>query len=124
MSIAAVIHRNVFGIHLETHSETSQRHLVQFINEHTVCYPAGSNIVIQDQLHDSYRFIPLSERSESLTALAVSRDGHWLAVAERAANAKPSIIIYDLTSYRKRKTLAFPIADVLSTVCCLLQSDV
>ena len=50
------------------------------------------------------RFIPVPEHDEGLSALTVSTDRTLLAIAE-ASKTKPSIHIFDLHSFRKRKTL-------------------
>ena len=105
MSIAAVVHRNVFGVNIEAHTECPQRDLIQFIDEHTICYPAGCNIVVYDRQQGTNRFIPLSEKNDAITAMTVSGDRRWLAVAERCMNGKPNVTIYDLNTFRKRKTI-------------------
>ncbi len=49
------------------------------------------------------RFIPITEKSDSIASLTLSPDRHLVAVAEKSS--KPVIHIYDVSSLRKRKTL-------------------
>lgn len=114
MSIAAVAHRFVFGMNLEANTEQVQRDMVHFVDDKTLVFPAGSNVVVFDRERNSQRFIPMSEKGEAITALAVSKDRRWLAVAERST--KPTVIIYDMNIYRKRKTLVLADDNLQATV--------
>ena len=119
MSIAAVAHRNVFGIHLDANTEQPQKNLVQFVDEHTILFPAGSNIVIYDHEQNVQRFIPLTEKGDAITAVCISEDRRWLAVAERSL--KPVVYIYDMSTFRKRKSLVVNQDHLQATVMILLR---
>ena len=58
-----------------------------FLDESTVVYPCGHNVVYFRTDDRSQRFIPGLEGSEGITALALSRDKKYLAVCERASKA-------------------------------------
>ncbi|KAI8847169.1 hypothetical protein BC829DRAFT_444764 [Chytridium lagenaria] len=51
----------------------------------------------------SQKFFPATEKAEGIAAVMISPDRHVFAVSERAL--KPAINIYDLHSFRKRRTL-------------------
>ena len=60
---------------------------LHFLDDNTVIYPCGHNVVIYRTDEKSQRFIPGLEGSEGITALALSPDKKHLAVCERAAKA-------------------------------------
>ncbi|KAL2912228.1 hypothetical protein HK105_208296 [Polyrhizophydium stewartii] len=99
MSIASVQHGRVFGIKNDIPDN------IYYVEENTILYPAGSNIIIDNVEQRSQRFIPISEPGEGISAITVSADRHVFAVAEKSH--RPSIHIYDLHNYRKRRQL-FP----------------
>jgi WD40 repeat protein len=76
---------------------------IHYVDEQTVLYPAGSNIVLYSIEQKTQKFIPISDKGESITALALSSNKKILAVAERSE--KPQVIIYDVATIRKRKVL-------------------
>ena len=52
------------------------------------------------------KFIPLSEMGDTITAVAMTPNKKFLAVAERGiAQNLPVILVYDLTTMRRRKAL-------------------
>ncbi|KAJ3408017.1 Cilia- and flagella-associated protein 57 [Chytriomyces hyalinus] len=99
MSIASVSHHRVFGI-----TPTICKDNIYYIDESTIIYPVGCNAVVADIDQKSQKFVPCSDRAEAITAFSVSTDRHMFAVAEKTT-AKPLIAIYDLHSYRRRKSL-------------------
>ncbi|KAJ3329215.1 Cilia- and flagella-associated protein 57, partial [Blyttiomyces sp. JEL0837] len=99
MSIASVSHTYVFGL-----SSTTGRDNVYYVDESTIIYPAGCNVVVTDIDQRSQKFVPCSDKAEAISALTVSSDRHLFAVAEKSS--KPAIMIYDLHSFRKRRTLS------------------
>jgi hypothetical protein len=60
---------------------------LHFLDENTVIYPCGHNVVIYRTDEKSQRFIPGFEGSEGITALALSPNKNHLAVCERATKA-------------------------------------
>ncbi|KAI8915085.1 quinon protein alcohol dehydrogenase-like superfamily, partial [Entophlyctis helioformis] len=97
MSIASVQHGYVFGIKNDIPDN------IFYVEENTILYPAGSNIIIANVEQKSQRFIPISEPGDGISAVSVSADRHVFAVAEKSH--RPSIHIYDLHNYRKRRQL-------------------
>ncbi|KXS13792.1 WD40 repeat-like protein, partial [Gonapodya prolifera JEL478] len=68
-------------------------------------YPAGSNIVFLNPELKTQKFLPVSERGDTICALAVSSDRQFLAVAESTRGSAPIINIYELATLRRRKIL-------------------
>jgi len=97
MSIALAAPRHVFGLK----SDVSNN--VWYLDEQTIVYPSGSNCILYNIDQRTQKFIPCSESSHGMTALAVSPNKRYVAIAEKGE--KPSITIYDLHSLRKRKVL-------------------
>jgi hypothetical protein len=64
---------------------------ILFLDNSTVCYPCGHNIVIYSLDDKSQRYIPGIEGSEGITALALSHNRKFLAVCEQATKAVCSI---------------------------------
>lgn len=64
---------------------------LHFLDENTVIYPCGHNVIIYRIDDRSQRFIPGIEGSEGITALALTKDKNTLAVCERAGKAICSI---------------------------------
>ena len=101
MSIAKVQTRYCYGL------KANVANSVWYLDEHTVLYPSGSNLVLCNADQKSQKFIPLSTGGEGATALAVSPNKRYAAAAEKH-NDKPTIAIFDLSSLRKKKTLSIP----------------
>ncbi len=78
---------------------------VWYLDEHSIIYPAGANLVIFNIDQKVQRFIPCSAGSEGMTALAVSSNKRYAAIAEKKAE-KPTIAVFDLTTLRRRKVLS------------------
>jgi len=58
-----------------------------FLDDNTVIYPCGQNVVIYRIDDKSQRFIPAIQGAEGITCLAISKDRKTLAVCERAPKA-------------------------------------
>lgn len=95
MSIASVSHSQVFGIKQDIKDN------LYSVDDDTILFPAGSNVIVMQKTHK--RFIPVSEKSEAITAITISPDRHLLAIAEKSS--KPSICIFDISSARRRRQL-------------------
>lgn len=76
-----------------------------FIDEQTVCYPVGHNIVLYNIEEKTQRYISGIEGSEAITAMAVTRSKKYLAVAERTERS-PIILVYDLQTLKRKKVIA------------------
>ncbi|XP_006813560.1 cilia- and flagella-associated protein 57-like [Saccoglossus kowalevskii] len=99
MSIAVAQARHVFGLKGEVVGN------ICYQDEQTIVYPVGSNIVLYNIDQKAQKFIPGSDKSLGTTAMAVSPNRRYAAIAERGAE-KATITIYDLHSLRKRKVLS------------------
>jgi cilia- and flagella-associated protein 57 len=98
MSIASVTPRYAFGIKKDVKDS------VWWVDEQNVLFPVGHNVVLYNVETKAQRFIPATEKSEGITAIAVSPNRRYVAVAERAEKAL--VTIFDLHTLRKRKTLS------------------
>jgi len=87
--------RHVFGV------KGDVRDNVHYLDETTVLYAAGNQIVLHHVESNTQRFIPGSPDAEGITALALSPNRKYLAVAERAEKATISVI--DITTHAKRR---------------------
>ena len=61
---------------------------VHFLDETTVLYAAGNQIVLHHVESNVQRFIPGAPDAEGITALALSPNRKCLAIAERAEKAE------------------------------------
>jgi|APGre2960657423_1045063.scaffolds.fasta_scaffold304981_1 hypothetical protein len=73
-----------------------------FIDDQTVCYPVGHNVVLYNLEEKTQRYISGIEGSDGITALAVTRNKKYLAVAEKTSKY-PICTIYDLTTPNLRR---------------------
>ena len=60
---------------------------ILFLDDNTVAYPCGHNVVIYFMAEKVQRFIPGIEGSQGITALALSASRKFLAVCEKGQNA-------------------------------------
>lgn len=103
MSIVLAQPRYIFGVRSGVAAN------VLYHDEHTILYPSGSYIVVYNIDQKTQKFIQCSEKSHGMTAMAISTNKRFLAVAERGnleKGEKALIIIYDLSLMRKRKILS------------------
>ena len=100
MSIAIAQARHIFGLRAGVTGN------IAYHDEQTIVYPSGANCILYNIDQKSQKFIPGSEKSEGMTAMAVSPNRRYVAIAEKGEKA--TITIYDLHSLRKRKILSSP----------------
>ena len=100
MSIAIAQPRHIFGL------RSSIAGNIAFHDEQTIVFPSGANCILYNTDAKTQRFIPGSEKSEGMTAMVVSPNRRYIAIAEKGEKA--TITIYDLHSLRKRKILSSP----------------
>uniref|UniRef100_A0A1I8GFC8 WD_REPEATS_REGION domain-containing protein n=1 Tax=Macrostomum lignano TaxID=282301 RepID=A0A1I8GFC8_9PLAT len=101
MSIAGIQLRHAFGL------RTGVAGNIYFVDEQTVVYPCGNSIVLHNVDQKTQRFISLSEKCAGITAMAVSPNRRFVAVAEAArAEEKPLIHVYDVQTTKKKKTVS------------------
>ena len=98
MAIAAAQAKYSFGLKGDVATN------VWYLDEQSIIYPSGANLIIFNVDQKVQKFISGSSGSEGMTALAVSPNKRYAAVAERKAE-RPTITIFDLTTLRRRKTL-------------------
>ncbi len=98
MSIAQAQPKHIFGLNSSVSGNIS------YHDEQTIVYPSGSNCVMYNIDQKTQKFIPGSDKTEGMTAMAVSPNRRYVAVAEKGEKAIVSI--YDLHSLRKRKILS------------------
>lgn len=77
---------------------------VLFRDEQTIIYPCGSNLVLYNLERRSQKFIPGLENSNGMTAMAISPNRRYVALAEKTKEC-PCIAIYDLASLKRKKIL-------------------
>lgn len=105
MSIAVATPRHCFGLKADVADN------ICYLDEQTIIYPSGSNCILFNIDQKSQRFIPGTDKSAGMTALAVSPNRRYVAIAEKGEKA--TITIYDLNTLRKKKVLSS--AEVQST---------
>ncbi|KAJ3172248.1 Cilia- and flagella-associated protein 57 [Geranomyces variabilis] len=115
MSIAAVAHRHVFGYKGDVNSA------IAYLDEQTVIYPVGHNSVLYNTESKLQKFIPVTEKCEAITAMAVSTNKRYIAIAERGE--KPLCALYDLHTLRRRKTLSTMETESKDFVCIAFSAD-
>lgn len=97
MSIASLAARHVFGIKGDVADN------ICYLDEQTIVFPSGSNCILYNIDQKSQRFIPGTDKSPGMTAMAVSPNRRYVAIAEKGEKAM--ITVYDLHTLRKRKVL-------------------
>lgn len=98
MSIAVAMARHIFGLKQGVSGN------ICYHDEQTIVYPSGANCILYNIDQKSQKFIAGTPGSEGMTALTVSPNRRYVAIAEKGE--KPVITIYDLHSLRKRKVLS------------------
>lgn len=97
-----LVHRHVIGF---AHNVAQNAH---FLDEHTLMYLAGANIVMFNTMDRKQKLIHPSTqdaRLDGFSTLAVSPSRRYAAVA--LSGEQPEVQVYDLKSCRKRKNLVF-----------------
>ena len=100
MSIALAQPRHIFGLKSTVASN------IAYHDEQTIVYPSGASCILYNIDQKAQKFITGSEKSEGTTAMAVSTNRRYVAIAEKGEKA--TITIYDLHTLRKRKILSSP----------------
>uniref|UniRef100_H3GFR1 Uncharacterized protein n=1 Tax=Phytophthora ramorum TaxID=164328 RepID=H3GFR1_PHYRM len=103
-----LIHRHLFGLKGSVHNS------VAFAEEGVLVYPCGHNVIVYNLESKEQQFLHGVETSgHGITALAVSPNKRYVAVAEQADRAV--VHIHDLNTLRRRKTLT--LSDGLADTC-------
>ena len=66
MSIASVTHKYAFGIKADCKDN------VHWLDENSILYPSGNNVIIYNSETKTQKFIQASEKSGGITSLTVS----------------------------------------------------
>ena len=116
-----VVPRHIFGL------KGDVRNNVHYTDETVVVFPCGATTVVHNTDTREQRFIPSANSpnfvSEGISALAVTPNKRFVAVAECAE--RPAINLYDLNNGAKRRSKALSSSEVgsRSFVCVTFSSD-
>lgn len=99
MTMAVAQPRHIFGLKGEVSNN------IAYHDDQTLVYPSGANCILYNIDRKTQKFIPGSEKNEGMTAMAVSPNRRYVAIAEKGAE-RATITVYDLHSLRKRKILS------------------
>lgn len=97
MAIAGATLRHSFGLRSGVAASISYQ------DEQTVVYPCGSNLVLYNVDQKAQRFINGLEKSQGMTAMTISPNRRFVALAEKSEKAV--VVVYDLQSLKKKKSL-------------------
>ena len=98
MSIAIAQARHIFGV------KTGVSGNICYQDEQTIVYTSGAYCVLYNIDQKLQKFIPVSDKGNSMTAIAVSPNRRYVAIAEKGEKA--IITIFDLHSLRRKKVLS------------------
>ncbi|XP_062412043.1 cilia- and flagella-associated protein 57 isoform X1 [Sardina pilchardus] len=117
--MAAVVAHSHYSFGLRTGVTNN----ICYFDEQTVIFPCGNNLVRYNIDHRWQRFIPGSEKSQGMFAMAMSTNHRYLAVSERVE--KGAITVYDLhhEQSRRRKVLTGGELPVQEFVCMAFSPD-
>ncbi|XP_077948631.1 cilia and flagella associated protein 57 isoform X2 [Gasterosteus aculeatus] len=90
---------------------TGVRNNLCFFDEQTVVFPSGNSCVCYDTAQRSQRFIPASQDSLRMRALAISANRRYLAVSEERGQ-RATITVFDLQHEQGRKRKVLTAGDV------------
>ncbi|XP_056146428.1 cilia- and flagella-associated protein 57-like [Lampris incognitus] len=117
--MAAVVVQPIYSFGLRTGVTNN----LCFSDEQTVIFPCGNNCVRYNFDQRWQKFIPGTEKSQSMQALAISANRRYLAVSE--SGEKATITVYDLQHEqgRKRKILNGGDISMQEFVCMAFSPD-
>eukprot|EP01012_Entosiphon_sulcatum_P014150 TRINITY_DN1923_c0_g1_i1.p1 TRINITY_DN1923_c0_g1~~TRINITY_DN1923_c0_g1_i1.p1 ORF type:complete len:1205 (+),score=349.53 TRINITY_DN1923_c0_g1_i1:90-3704(+) len=107
--------RHAFGVKADVKDN------IHYIDDTTVAFPVGRNVVIYNTQSNTQKFIPGAEKTDAITAMALSPNKKYIAVAESGEN--PAVAIYDTTTRKRRKVLNVPDLASREFVCLAFSSD-
>ena len=113
--------RHAFGIRADVADN------IHFVDDNTCAFPIGRNIAMYNTQANQQKFIPGNEKCDAITAMALSSNKRYIAVAE-SGGEMPIVSIYDTANRRKKKTLpgqgmSFPDLGSKEYVCMAFSSD-
>ncbi|KAJ3327353.1 Cilia- and flagella-associated protein 57 [Blyttiomyces sp. JEL0837] len=101
MSTPLITQSHVFGLNREV------RNNINYLDEQTILYPAGSQLVQYNIEQKSQKFLPINE-GDGISTLHISSGQAFAAIAVRSAEKGPMIVVCDLQNTRRRKILNMP----------------
>ncbi|XP_068095524.1 cilia- and flagella-associated protein 57 [Hyperolius riggenbachi] len=103
MSVIVAQSHYIFGLRSQVTNN------ICYFDEQTIIFPSGNNCIKYNVDQKWQMFIPGSEKSQGMQALAINPNRRYLAMSEKCPD-KPTITIYDLASmpFKKRKVLTAP----------------
>ena len=105
-------------------AHTSQN--VAYIDENTILYVAGSQLVLFNTDNRSQKFLSLGEGCGAVTCIALAPSRRLLAVAHAAnppATPGPTIAVYDLHALKRRKLLTDAECKASEYACMAFSAD-
>ena len=86
---------------------------VHFVDEQTIVFPAGANVVFLNTETKEQKFVPIAEKAVNITALALSPNKKYVAIAEAFPSPEPpQVTILDVQTLKKRKILSAAAAEM------------
>ncbi|KAJ3101659.1 Cilia- and flagella-associated protein 57 [Phlyctochytrium planicorne] len=101
MAQNVLVQSHVFGVNREV------RNNVTYLDEQTILYPAGTQLVQYNVEQKVQKFLPVNE-GDGITTLHISSGQAYAAVAVKSAEKGPFVIVMDVQNPRKRKILMPP----------------
>eukprot|EP00066_Takifugu_rubripes_P026110 XP_011615376.1 PREDICTED: LOW QUALITY PROTEIN: cilia- and flagella-associated protein 57 [Takifugu rubripes] len=99
------------------------RNNLGFFDEQTLVFPSGNNCVCHNTIQASQRFLPGSEKSQGMCALALSANRRYLAVSERGERSTITVLDLHHEQGRKRKVLTAGDLPAQEFVCMAFSPD-
>lgn len=94
MSISVAQLRHIFGLQREVIGN------VAYYDEQTIVYPSGTSCVLYNVDQKQQKFILGSEKNRGMTAMALSQNRRYVAIAERGNKEKGEFyIVYVILFY-------------------------
>lgn len=88
---------------------------LKFCEEQTLLFPTGNQITRLNLEQKNMKFIGGSDTAQNITAMALSPNNRYLAVAETTVEQKATITVYDLLHEGAKKRKVLSNADLQST---------
>lgn len=89
--------RHAFGIKSDVYG------CIHWLDESTVAYPVGRNVVMHNIQSNAQKFFLTSEKTDGITAIALSPNKKYIAIAESGEH--PQIQIVDTNTRKRRRVL-------------------
>lgn len=87
-----------------THPSDPQ-HNIDYVEDSVICYVAGHNLVMYDQVEKRQKFVHGSEDAFSISSMALCPNKKYVAVAERGEAL--AVFVYNIRTCRKYKKLQY-----------------